>query len=383
MANNSPNFLDEADPRLKLKVGCGTRNIFVTQLGESREEKNVNHIPVVTETASRILETGVNTLQQTLVLKRQVELDDIHMQLLMKQEEFKGHMNALAQRRAELELKQQETKNKVKKFEKFMEDNELKRHRALKKCQVAREQNLLKKREIEDLTEQLEKLQLRQQSLKKRVSKYKIFEYYLMNILDYLPENYLEYGSDSLVMPIIRRHETLSITHQDLMLRIGQLVEELERGQRQLEILKQEHTTNKLTTNKELSELQSQWDRLKEQNNQTEVNLLMDQGQSRDKVEEFASLFIAMRNLGEQCYLHTYGPLNDMDMLTMMDMVKEYILEKTDTGKKATRLMECGSAMTAGTDLADKSVRVSVKTINSKTQLKSSSKVSGKSGISS
>ena len=62
--------------------------------------------------------------------------------------------------------------------------------------------------------------------------------------------DYLEYGSDSLVMPIIRRHETLSITHQDLVRRVGRLVVELEQGQRQMEILKQEHNTNKLVGHK-------------------------------------------------------------------------------------------------------------------------------------
>lgn len=54
-----------------------------------------------------------------------------------------------------------QTKAKAKKFEKFVEDNEVKRHRALKKYQVARKQNVLKQNEIEDLTEQLEKLQAR------------------------------------------------------------------------------------------------------------------------------------------------------------------------------------------------------------------------------
>lgn len=60
-------------------------------------------------------------------------------------------------------------------------------------------------------------------------------------ILDY-------YGNaaDSLVMSILRRHETLFFTHQDLVGQLGALVEELELGQKNLEILKQEHNTKKL-----------------------------------------------------------------------------------------------------------------------------------------
>lgn len=38
------------------------------------------------------------------------------------------------------------------------------------------------------------------------------------------------------------------------------------------------------TTNKELSELQTQWDQIKEKNNQLEMTLQIHQGQSRDQV---------------------------------------------------------------------------------------------------
>lgn len=47
------------------------------------------------------------------------------------------------------------------KFEKFVAENEVKRRRALKKYEDAREQNILKQREIEDLTEQLKQLRYR------------------------------------------------------------------------------------------------------------------------------------------------------------------------------------------------------------------------------
>ncbi|KAK0143332.1 Coiled-coil domain-containing protein 42 [Merluccius polli] len=385
MANASLPLLHEGDPRLKLTLENRIRNIFVTQLEETRQSENVNHIPVLTEAPSRVLETGVNTLQRTLVLKKQVELDQVDRQLALKREEFKILIQTLTQRNAELDLRHQETKDKAKKFEKFVEDNEVKRRRAIKKYQTARQQNTLKNKDIEDIAQQLRKLKVRQQQLKDRVAKYKIYEDYLMKMLDYLPESYLDYGTDSLIMPLIRRYETLSVTNKALEQRGGQLVEELEQGHRRLDLLKQKHNNDKLMANKELSELQSRRDMLKEQNKQWEMNLLMDQGHQRDQVEEMASLLIAIKNLGEQCYLNTYGPLEDMDLLRMLDMVREYILETSDTERKATRLMEYGAAMTSGTDLAaafSKGEAPSIKNSNSKTQLKSPSKFSQKSVIS-
>ncbi|XP_035530169.1 coiled-coil domain-containing protein 42 homolog [Morone saxatilis] len=382
MMTSSLPVLDSSDPRLKLTVQNRIRNIFVTQSEDTRhrKEEDVNHIPVVTETSSRVLETGVNTLQKTLVLKKQAELDEVNKQLALKRQEFKSCVEALAQRRSELEIKQQQTKERAIKFEKFVAENEVKRRRALKKYEAAREQNVLKQREIEDLTEQLKQLRARQQVLKERMAKYKIYEDYLMKTLDYLPTTDLDNGSDSLVMPIIRRHETLSITHQDLLQRLERLEEEVEQGQRQLQTMKQQHSIKKLMANKDLSELQSELETLKEKNKQAEVNLLMQQGLSREKVEEVGILLMAINNLAEQCYLAAYGPLENMDILTMMDMVKEYILDKADTEKRARRLMESGSAMTSRTVLTDRRERGSMKSIGSKTQIKSSSKVSRKSG---
>ncbi|KAG8013390.1 Ubiquitin thioesterase OTUB2 [Nibea albiflora] len=223
-------------------------------------------------------------MQKTLVLKKQVELDEVNKQLALKRQEFKSYVEALARRRSELETKQQQTKERAMKFEKFVAENDVKRRRARKKFEDAREQNMLKRRELEDLTEQLKQLRASHRVLKERMAKYKIYEDYLMKTLDYLPSSYLDNGSDSLVMPIIRRHETLSITHKELLQRVRRLEEEVEQGQQQLQTMKQEHSVKKLMANKELSELQSELETLKEKNKQTEVNLMTQQSLSREKL---------------------------------------------------------------------------------------------------
>ncbi|XP_029315935.1 uncharacterized protein CCDC197 [Cottoperca gobio] len=381
MTTSSLPVLESSDPRLKLTVENRIRNIFVTQSQDTskRKEENVNHIPVVTETPSRVLEAGVNTLQKTLVLKKQAELDEVDQQLTLKRREFKNCVETLARRRSELEIRQHQTEERAIKFEKFVAENEAKRHRALTTYEAARELNISKQRGIEDLTEQLKQLRARHEVLKERMAKYKIYEDYLMKTLDYLPNIYLDNGSESLVMPIIRRHETLSITHRELLQRLGRLEEEVEQGQRHLPIMKQDHSIKKLMANKELSELQSELETLKEKNKKAEVNLLMEQGLCREKVKEVGCLLMAINNLAEQCYLAAYGPLENMNMLTMMDMVKEYILDKADTERRVRRLMESGSAMTSKTALTEKREKGSMKSIGSKTQIKSSSKVSRKS----
>ncbi|XP_022045054.2 coiled-coil domain-containing protein 42 like-2 [Acanthochromis polyacanthus] len=376
-----PVLVDGSGSRPNVKAENGIRNVFVTQSVDNshRKEEHVSQTPAATETSSRLREAGVYTLQKSLVLKKQAELSEVDKRLALKRQEFKESVEALAQRRSELEEKQQQTKEKVMKFEKFVAENELKRRRMLKTCEATREQNILKKREIEDLTEQLKHLRVRKQVLKERMTKYKIYEDYLMKTLENLPGNYLDNGSESLVMPIIRRHETLSITHQELLQRFGRMEEQVEQGHRQLQNMKQEHSIKKLMARKEVSELQSELETLKEKNKQTEVNLMTEQGLSREKTEEVGRLLMAVNNLAEQCYMPTYGPLESMNVLTMMDMVKECILDKADTHRRVRRLMESGSAMASTTAVTDKRGRGSLKGIGSKTQIKSSSKVSRKS----
>ncbi|KAK1793250.1 hypothetical protein P4O66_011649 [Electrophorus voltai] len=340
--------LNMDDPRLQLKVENRLKNIFVTQLEDvsllhkKEHDENVRHIPVITESSSRVLDTGVNTLQRTLVLKKQVHLDEVNRQLMQKEQEFKGHMQALEQKWSQLQHKQQETKDKAAKFEKFVEENEVKRCRALKKYQVQRKQNQLMEKDISDLSAQLEQLQIRHQRLKARVDKHKIYEDYLMKILDLLPEKYLECGAESLVMPIIRRHETLSITQQDLLQRLASVTKELDEGQHKLDSLKQEHNTSKLA-------------------------------------EETGSLVIAVKHLGQQCYLQHYGPLEDMDMLVMMDMIKEFIVEKVDMERRALRLTASGSEMMKGSANRRREGSEVARNASSKVHLKSTSKASGKS----
>ncbi|XP_051724177.1 coiled-coil domain-containing protein 42 homolog isoform X1 [Ctenopharyngodon idella] len=345
----------KTDADLKLKVENRKKNVFVTQLEEhsalsvnvvfDREQKDehIKHIPVITQGSSGLLETGVNTLQSTLVLKKRVEVDELNAQLMDKRQQVHDCMKILRERRAQLQQRQTETKHRAAKFEKFVEENEVKRRRALKKFQMEKQQNELKEKEKTELSTQLQDLQARRLYLKERVNKYKIFEEFLMKTLDLLPDNYLGYRTD-LVMPIIRRYETLSISRQDLLQQLNSLTDEMKTSQNQLEALKHQHNTYKLMTNQELSERQTQLDQMNEKNKQLEMTLQMHMAQSRDQVEEAGNILIAVRNLGEQCYLSHYGPLDSMETVTMMDMIKEFIVEKADLERRATRLTDSSAA---------------------------------------
>ncbi|XP_043118577.1 coiled-coil domain-containing protein 42 homolog isoform X2 [Puntigrus tetrazona] len=338
--------MDSSTPALlKLRVENRKRNVFVTQLEEHREQidEQTKHIPVITESSSGVLLTGVQTLQSTLVLQKRGEVEALEEQLKETRQEVQENMRVLQRRRAQLQQRQSETKQRAAKFEKFVEENEVKRRRALKKFQIERQQKEVKQKEKEELSIQLQDLQARRLYLQERVNKYKKYEEFLLKTLDLLPDKYLGFGTD-LVTPIIRRYETLSFSRQDLLEKLSQLMEKMKTSQSHLEASRQQHSTFRLMMNQELSERQTQLDQLKEKNKQLEMTLHLHLGQSRDQVEELGSILIAVKSLAEQCHLSHYGALDLMDTRTMMDMIKEFITEKADLERRAMRLMDSSAA---------------------------------------
>ncbi|XP_043930516.1 uncharacterized protein CCDC197 isoform X1 [Protopterus annectens] len=343
----------DRDPRYELHIESRRKNVFVTQLGERRdeEEENINHIPVIREAASKILEGSKSTQQTTLVLKKEVEADSVNEQLSAKRREFQHRMEAVTRRREELDMKQQLNKESALKFEKFLKDTDAKKQRAIHKYQVEVKQNDLKQRELLELLQQSEDLKARQQKLYNKLAKNKIFEHFLQKTVDILPENYIEYGADSSVIALIRRYETLSATNEALVNSQVTLASELEMAQRQLEALQREHETIKLMTNSELSQLQMEHDKILEKNKELDLKINLHRGYFRHQSEELGSLIMAVTNLADDCYMRHYGQLQDMDILTKLDMIKEFIIEKKNIEQMAALSEDCRSPLSSAIEL--------------------------------
>ncbi|XP_072895270.1 uncharacterized protein CCDC197 isoform X1 [Hemitrygon akajei] len=315
--------------RQPLHIKNTVKNIFVTQLGERRDEnENVNYIPIIKEPAGEILANDCRTHQSTLVLKKEVEVDEVNAELAAKRDEFHQRMEAVSQRRAEFERKEQANKERALRFDKFIKDNEIKRCRAIKKHQMEVKENEVKQRELQDLIQQLEEIKARQQKLQRKVSNYKMYEDYLLNIIDKLPENYLEDSAESLVMCVIEKYETLRSTNEMLVNNLSRLSDELEQRQHNLETLRQEYDTSKLMMTSQLSQLQMEYDAKKEKNKRMEQILNLHRGNFIHQSEEVGALLLAINNLADQCYVKHYGTLEEMFILTKLNMVKEFILEK-------------------------------------------------------
>ncbi|XP_053115126.1 uncharacterized protein CCDC197 isoform X2 [Hemicordylus capensis] len=312
------------------KVENRRRNVFVTQLGEHREEEDgdVSHIPIVREIPSEILQKHNKTLQKTLLLQKEAEHGRVTAELIAKRQEFKEQMEALARRRGELTQKEQNNRAEALKFDIYLKDCELKKKRAIKKFQTEQKVTEIKKREIQNLKEELKKLKIRQETLHKKVAKYKRYEDFLQKIVSTCPVNSLEFDADSVVGTLMKRHQTLLTTNQTLTANLSFLLNNLQESQREVGILQEEHDTAKIMLISKISELQTKCHTLQEKNAQLEQYVSHNKSIVRNQRQEQSRMLLAISAMAEQCYMQHYGPLEKMTLLSKLDMIQEFILEK-------------------------------------------------------
>ena len=69
---------------------------------------NIKYFLCTVQSAGKLIETGLNTLQKTLLLKREVEVERVTDELQSKRNEFQKRMELCEKKRLEIQLKQQQ-----------------------------------------------------------------------------------------------------------------------------------------------------------------------------------------------------------------------------------------------------------------------------------
>ncbi|XP_071833677.1 coiled-coil domain-containing protein 42 like-2-like isoform X2 [Apostichopus japonicus] len=310
------------------------QNVFVTQLGDhTRNEEDelppedVNKYPIVKESAAQLIETGLNTTQKTLLLKREVEVEQVTEELRVKRAEFQQRMEYCERRRGDLQQRQQEMKDRVKKFEKFIDETEAKRRRAIHKYQTELKLKEQKESELDQLVTQLDELKDRHGFLDQRIQKHKKFEVYLMKVLDHVPENYLEVN-DSMLRAIMDRHRTLAATNRSLVERVQDMYDGVESATKELNQIKTNHVQKKLVINKQLAELQNIQEERTDMNTQLEEMFFTDMTSFRDQNELLGRIKMAINNVSEKCVKAQDPPLNSLEYEEKLSLIMAFLVDK-------------------------------------------------------
>jgi len=318
MATQMPYQLDLNDQK---------RNVFVTQLNDRDDEEDITAFPVVKESGDKLIETGINTLQKTLLLKKEVEVDKVNAQLEAKRHEFKQRMEMCAHRQIQVQKKQQQMKDRVSKFEKFIQENEAKRRRAIQKFQQEvklREQKAL---EFSSLYDQLQNFKNRHSMLELRLKAYKIFEEYLQRVIEAMPEDYLPSSEDK-VKGLMMRHRTLSESNKGLINNLEEMTDELETSKKELDVMKQEYQKVTLSDNAKLSHMQEQQEGHTDANEQMEQTFQMNKSEMRSKRTEVGIIFMAINNIYDKCRKLADEQADRDQWITKLNKIQEYLEER-------------------------------------------------------
>jgi len=330
----------------KLDLNTEKRNVFVTQLHEREDEDDVAAFPVVKESGDMLIETGINTIQRTLLLKKEVEVERVDVELEAKRHEFRARMEACSQRQVEVQKKQQRMKDRVSKFEKFIAENESKRRRAMQKYQQEVKIKDQKSSEYDMLLEDLEELKTRHDHLVGKVNRYKKFEEYLNKVIESMPEDYLPSSEDK-VKGLMMRHRTLSESNKDLVENVESMQDELEDIKHRLESLKQDHAKQKVSDSSALARLQGMQEGITENNKQMDVKFNNTKGKMRQKRTELGVIFMAIENIFEKCQ-KTPGQANALEWAQKLYKIRDYVNDRRDVANMAARVQSAHSASASG-----------------------------------
>jgi len=311
----------------KLDFDSQKRNVFVTQLHERDDEDEITAFPVVKESGDKLIDTGINTLQKTLLLKKEVEVEKVNAQLEAKRYEFKQRMEMCAHRQIQVQKKQQQMKDRVSKFEKFIQENEAKRRRAIQKYQQEVKLKEQKALEFSSIHDQLEQYKHRHMLLEMRLKQYKIYEEYLQCVIEAMPEDYLPSSEDK-VKGLMMRHRTLNESNKSLLTNLVDITDELEVCKKQLDVLRQEHQKDKLSNTSKLSQLQELQEEHLDKNEQTELTYQSSKDNMRSKRTEVGVIFMAINNIYDKCIKATDEPLEKLDWITKLNRIRDYVNER-------------------------------------------------------
>ncbi|KAF0698085.1 Aste57867_11271 [Aphanomyces stellatus] len=169
-----------------------------------------------------------------------------------QKEEFSRREDAFRRREEGLRKKDLELQESLIKFNKFLQENESKRNRAIKRASDEIKQRLAKEQDVARLKESLERFNEENEKLSNEVKKNLKYTRYLELVQETVPEDYPE------ITDLVNRYNTLKDANRDLS--ENQKVHEKDNERKRLKfaMFTKERTNDILNFNNEIASLQKQ-----------------------------------------------------------------------------------------------------------------------------
>ncbi|XP_004636056.1 cilia- and flagella-associated protein 73 [Octodon degus] len=274
-----------------------------------KQEQSVDHFPPVL----RLLE------------KRQ-ELEEADRELQARKEEFHTTMAALQHRWEQLEQKERELKGSLGRFDKFLQEAEARRGRALRRAVEERERAGRREAEAQRLRAQLEDLRRERARLQRRLGHLEPCARLLERALEQLPE-FQE------VHELVVRFEGLVDTRVALRQAEHERRVELAAARAGLQRLRDAGQDELLALSQRRSELQDRLEAAREHRLQWESRWIQIQSTAAEKTLLLGRARMAALNLAQVVSQHQRQPpvLDVEDTEAQLEQVKQFILDLSAT----------------------------------------------------
>ncbi|XP_058531225.1 coiled-coil domain-containing protein 42 isoform X2 [Ochotona princeps] len=187
------------------------------------------------------------------LLEKKKEAKIVHQAMEQKKEMFQRRMEMLTMRWEELGVKEAQLKAYIQKFEQFIQENDQKRIRALKKANKERDLKRQRIRELAKAKQEIVALRVEHQRLSAKLQDYTIFNKYL--------EKVVENSEFEEIHEVIARYKTLVSMHHDLLQSAQEGQENIECAKARLARYMEEKDDEILQHNNDLARLQMRFDR--------------------------------------------------------------------------------------------------------------------------
>ena len=233
--------------------------------------------------------------QSTLLLQKKKEMAEVQQQLDRKKDEFRQRMQRCQEKEVELAAKQEGLKEQVRKFDKFLKENDAKRVRANRKAMEEVKLRDQKDRDLQELLVQLQRQQEQKVLLQEELQRKAVCETFLERVCDAQSDQYEE------ISQIIARYETLEAANQDLRAAMDQQVADAEAQAAELTNYVRKTQTKALEYNSDIAEKQ-QWLKQKRLELQdTEADLYRHESAAKEGSRQLGEIQMAIHNIYLRC----------------------------------------------------------------------------------
>lgn len=190
----------------------------------------------------------------TRLLEKRRQMFEVQEALNSQKEEFARREDAFRRREDGLRRKDLELQESLIKFNKFLQENESKRNRALKRAADERKQREQKEIEIRRLEEQLREKLVEEMALKQKAERNMKYHEYLENVVQHMSKFFPE------IADVLNRYKTLRDVNTYLLEKNAEEEETNEKIQREYVTYRKEMENEVLNCNNDIAVMQFKYE---------------------------------------------------------------------------------------------------------------------------